>query len=181
MFTSVEIFPNDATDHARGSIVAEPGSPAVPPPSSLSEVAGWRLTAMPPGFEVVATATQPSVSEGPDRMPDRRSERLLGRTAEKQPDEPGSAGPAAAQDGIEATILQHLVVSDGVATVSVYVESGAEGALDGAMRMGATTVVGSPIGAHHATVVGEVPERTARMLLDGLTPPDANDADRERH
>ena len=178
MFTSVEIFPNDATDHARDSIVAEPGSPAVPAPSSVSDVAGWRLTAMPPGFEVVATATQPSASEGPGRMSDRPSERLLGRTADNQPGEQASAGPAATQDGIEATIVQHLVVSDGVATASVYVESGAEGALDGAMRMGATTVVGSRIGAHHATVVGEVPERTARMLLDGLTAPAADDADR---
>ncbi len=182
MFTSVEIFPDDAAANARGSIVTEPASPAAPAPapeqSSVSDVAGWQLTAMPPGFEVVATATQPAASEGPGRMSDGPSEGLLGRTADNQPGEQASTVPAATPDGIEATILEHLVVSDGVATASVYVESGAEGALDGAMRMGAMTVVGSRIGAHHATVVGEVPERTARMLLDGLTPPAADGADR---
>ena len=68
-------------------------------------------------------------------------------------------------------MLEHLVVSDGIATVSVYLESDAGGGLDGAVRMGAMTAVGSRVGDRHATIVGEVPERTARMLLEGLVPP----------
>jgi len=180
MFTSVEIFPGEAPAQPRGRMTMEPApqaSPAAPPEElSVTDAAdseGWQLTAMPPGFEVVARASQPNSTKGPDQI----SEGLRGRTADNQPGEQTTTQSAAAPNSIETTILEHLVVSDGIATASVYVESGGERGLDGAMRMGAMTVVGSAIGAHHATVVGEVPERTARMLLDGLTAPVVDGAD----
>ena len=71
----------------------------------------------------------------------------------------------------EAPSLQHLMVSDGLASASVYIEPADGDGLEGATQMGAITAVGRRIGDHQATVVGEVPELTARMLLDGLRPP----------
>ena len=70
--------------------------------------------------------------------------------------------------------MEHLVIGDGIASVSIYVEPAVAsdgGRLVGAARMGAITAIGGRIDGHHATVVGEVPERTAQLLLDGLTPP----------
>jgi sigma-E factor negative regulatory protein RseB len=181
MFTNIEIFDADDPANARAGLATEPSieperlsSPAASGGEpSVEHSPGWRLTAMPPGFDVVSRSAQPAPETRPGDVSDERPD----RPADRPGDSPGGehlAGPNA----IEASILEHLVVSDGIATVSVYVEPGAENGLDGVMRMGAITAVGSRIGAHHATVVGEVPERTARMLLDGLTPPAEGVTDR---
>ena len=184
MFTSVEIFRNRSSESAVGSVTMEPApltsSAAAPGELSAVDASGWRLTAMPPGFEIVKTAARTASANGLGRGSKELPEGQGGKIAGSRAGEQVVIAPAASPNAIEASILEHLVVSDGIATASVYVESGAEGALDGAMRMGAITAVGSRIGAYHATVVGEVPERTARMLLDGLTPPAADVADRQR-
>jgi len=84
---------------------------------------------------------------------------------------PGFAVTAQHGGPPEAPLLQHLMVSDGLASASVYIEPADADGLEGATQMGAITAVGRRIGDHQATVVGEVPELTARMLLDGLRPP----------
>lgn len=185
MFTSIEIFrpqglPDEIPD---GRTDKPPAVATMAPPTAAPRApaaAGWRLSAMPPGFAIVARAGQPAPQSALHPAPLSAPKLADDRSATSSgglPDRPrDAAGRAPAGNAIAANILEHLVVSDGIATVSVYVESSAEGGLDGAMRMGAITAVGAPIGARHATVVGEVPERTARMLLDGLTPPHA-DAD----
>jgi negative regulator of sigma E activity len=182
MFTSVEIFHNGTPASVPGSIPMESAplaSPAAGPAErSAADASGWRLNAMPPGFEIVATAAQQDPPTGLGQVSKDLPEGRGGKPAGSEAVEHAPTAPAAAANAIEATILEHLVVSDGIATASVYVEPGVEGALDGAMRMGAITAVGSRIGPYHATVVGEVPERTARMLLEGLTPPAADVADR---
>lgn len=66
--------------------------------------------------------------------------------------------------------MEHFLIGDGIASVSVYIEPSV-GGLVGATRMGAIAAIGGRIDGHHATVVGEVPEHTARMLLNGVTPP----------
>lgn len=72
---------------------------------------------------------------------------------------PGSEGEVA-----------HIVYSDGVASVSVFVESSgpaAEG-LDGASRIGAAYAFGTTIRGHQVTVIGEVPGHTVRMIARSL-------------
>lgn len=63
---------------------------------------------------------------------------------------------------------RHIVVSDGLASLSVYIEPVGQDGLNGATRMGATTAVGRTVAGRQVTVVGEVPEATAAMILDGL-------------
>lgn len=125
MFTNVEIFPADSGP-ALLSSTPRGDAPVHGEQVAIARHSGWTLTAMPPGFEIVAS---------------RRDQ-----------------------------AMEHLVIGDGIASVSVYIEPDA-GGLVGATRMGAIAAIGGRIDDHHATVVGEVPERTARMLLDGLTPP----------
>lgn len=73
-------------------------------------------------------------------------------------------GPAPVGEGA----TQHIVVSDGLASLSVYIEPAGQDGLNGSTRMGATMAVGRTVAGRQVTVVGEVPEATAVMILDGL-------------
>jgi len=65
--------------------------------------------------------------------------------------------------------MGHFVLSDGLASVSIYIETGDENGLDGGSRIGAVHAAGGKIAGYQITVVGEVPESTVQAVLDGLT------------
>jgi len=65
-------------------------------------------------------------------------------------------------------MVEHMVVSDGLAALSVYVEGDTEEGLAGAARMGAIHALGRRVAGHQVTVVGEVPAKTIEATLDGL-------------
>lgn len=62
--------------------------------------------------------------------------------------------------------LLHLVYSDGLASVSVFIErkQDSEQHLQGAATMGAVNAFGNSVGDYFVTVVGEVPEKTVRSM-----------------
>jgi sigma-E factor negative regulatory protein RseB len=66
--------------------------------------------------------------------------------------------------------VAHIVYSDGVASVSVFVEAGRAGAgkLEGASRIGAAYAFGTVVDGHQVTVIGEVPGHTVRMIANSL-------------
>lgn len=64
--------------------------------------------------------------------------------------------------------LAHLVLSDGLAAVSVYIEPGEEAGLDGVSRIGAVHAVGGRVAGRQVTVVGEVPRGTAQAVFRAL-------------
>lgn len=68
------------------------------------------------------------------------------------------------------TMVQQSVYSDGLASVSVFVEPpGSESAaLEGISRMGAVHVYGRRIEGRRITVVGEVPAATVRAIGDAM-------------
>ncbi len=68
--------------------------------------------------------------------------------------------------------IRQLVLTDGLASFSVYVEPPLDGALQGESRLGAVSAAGGRVGKDQVTVVGEVPPATARMVLDGMEPLD---------
>lgn len=68
---------------------------------------------------------------------------------------------------------EHLVYTDGLATVSVFVEKRAQGhapASEGPSRMGALYVLGKTVEQHHLTVVGEVPAKTVALIGNSIAP-----------
>jgi sigma-E factor negative regulatory protein RseB len=105
---------------------------------------------------------------------------------------PESAPPAAAQLGWAFSMLpkgfeldlhelkpsargadqvEHFLLSDGLASLSVFVErGGADEALQGGARMGAVSAWGGQVAGHQVTVVGDVPLDTVRQVLQGLRP-----------
>ncbi|AHF00197.1 MucB/RseB C-terminal domain-containing protein [Thioalkalivibrio paradoxus] len=68
--------------------------------------------------------------------------------------------------GPDAPPSLHFVLSDGLATVSVYVDASDQVSetFEGATRSGATHAVARPLSGHQLTVVGEVPRQTAEWI-----------------
>lgn len=62
----------------------------------------------------------------------------------------------------------HFVLSDGLATVSVYVDTNKDRAdmFEGATRSGATHAFARPLAGHQLTVVGEVPGKTVEWIAN---------------
>jgi len=75
------------------------------------------------------------------------------------------------RDG-EGQPVEHFVLSDGLASVSVYVEGDEAEGLDGGTRIGAVHAAGGRVAGHQVTVVGEVPEKTVEAVLSGIRPAD---------
>jgi sigma-E factor negative regulatory protein RseB len=65
---------------------------------------------------------------------------------------------------------EHMVYSDGLATVSVYVElaSADDNTLTGLSSMGAMNTYGIVLGGHQVMVVGEVPAVTVKMMAHSI-------------
>lgn len=64
--------------------------------------------------------------------------------------------------------IEHLVLSDGLASISVYVESGQEKGLLGDAHIGAIHAHGAKVRGHQVTVVGEVPAATVQAVASTL-------------
>ena len=66
--------------------------------------------------------------------------------------------------------VEHLVFSDGLASVSVFIEKDKdkEPSLMGASRMGAVNAYGRTLNDYHITTIGEVPRRTVRMIGESV-------------
>ena len=66
--------------------------------------------------------------------------------------------------------VAHLMYTDGLASVSVYIEhpGAVADALNGPSRMGAVNAYGRSVAGHQVTVVGEVPRATVEMIAQSL-------------
>ncbi|NJN46448.1 MAG: transcriptional regulator [Candidatus Competibacteraceae bacterium] len=66
--------------------------------------------------------------------------------------------------------INHIVFSDGLITVSVFVEplQGAEPVLEGPSRMGAMNAFGTVVNDHQVVVVGEVPAITVQLIASSV-------------
>lgn len=71
--------------------------------------------------------------------------------------------------------IEHLMLSDGLSSVSIYSTSMSPmgKASEGMGGMGALHSFGRMIGDFHITVLGEVPARTVEMIGEGIRPADA--------
>jgi sigma-E factor negative regulatory protein RseB len=64
--------------------------------------------------------------------------------------------------------VEHIVLSDGLASVSVYVEEDTDDGLTGGTRFGAIHAMGGRVAGHQVTVVGEVPAATVQAVLAAI-------------
>lgn len=72
---------------------------------------------------------------------------------------------------MSAMPVEHFVYSDGLSSISVFVEKQMKNSknLMGGSTMGAVNAYGRAIGKHHVTVVGEVPHAAVKMIGDSVT------------
>ncbi len=72
------------------------------------------------------------------------------------------------------SMLEHLVFTDGLASISVYVEpsSGGSESINGHARMGAINVFGLQYDGFTVTAVGEVPPETVKRMASSVRPGD---------
>jgi sigma-E factor negative regulatory protein RseB len=65
--------------------------------------------------------------------------------------------------------MEHLLLSDGLASVSLYVEhADGQRPFAGPSRMGAVSLFGRHVEGHQIVVVGEVPEMTTRFIAEAV-------------
>lgn len=64
--------------------------------------------------------------------------------------------------------VEHFLLSDGLAAVSVYIEPDDGAGLDGKTHIGAIHAIGGQVAGHQVTVVGEVPEITVANVLAAI-------------
>lgn len=69
-----------------------------------------------------------------------------------------------------AQLADHLLVSDGLASVSIYIEAldGEPAAFNGPFTRGAVNVYSTSVDDYQIVVVGEVPEKTVEMMAKSL-------------
>ncbi len=64
--------------------------------------------------------------------------------------------------------LEHLVLSDGLAAISIYAEESAAEGLQGGSRIGAIHAHGGKVAGHQVTVVGEAPAATVAAVFSAV-------------
>jgi len=72
--------------------------------------------------------------------------------------------------------VEHFVLFDGMASISVYVEPDSEPGFHGHQRKGTLGVLGGVVDGHQVTLVGEVPDEALEAIMAGLERTPTKDA-----
>lgn len=64
--------------------------------------------------------------------------------------------------------MEHLILGDGLASLSLYLEPSVADGLQGGAHLGAVNAWGKQIAGYQVTAVGEVPAATVRQVVEGL-------------
>lgn len=104
----------------------------------------WKVKTLPPGFKKV-----------------REMKRLLSNP-EATDTSGGKLSPGSSRE------VSQMVFSDGLATVSVFVEAAAAGRTEGALHQGAMNILSKRQDNFWLTIVGEVPSATIRKIAGSI-------------
>ncbi len=122
--------------------------------SELSDSQRWVVNTLPKGFMLKQSVARHSQST------------LITEPENSVSNESSAKTPTDKELAALSPDLLHLVYSDGLASVSVFIEKhhGAGEHLHGASAMGAVNAFGRSIGDYFVTVVGEVPANTVQSM-----------------
>ena len=111
---------------------------------SQTNLSGWTVKSLPSGFRKI-----------------REVKRLVSDA---------TAAPAAlSASGVPAyREVSHMVFSDGLAAISVFIEPGSQSRTEGSMQQGALNIVGKRQGDYWLTIVGEVPSAAIRQVANSI-------------
>jgi sigma-E factor negative regulatory protein RseB len=139
-FTSLT-FGNVDENSVKTSFVDTTGWKTVHGAVAVAIESGWTVKKVPPGFKKI-----------------REVRRLISTNLEGQTDRKAS----------DLHEVLQLVFSDGLATISVFIEPMIAQRQSGIVQKGATTISGFQVGNYWATVVGEVPAAAIKLLSDSI-------------
>ncbi len=106
----------------------------------------WKIKSLPPGFKKV-----------------REMKRLLNSSAASE-----EKGKPASVSGASKREVSQMIFSDGLAMVSVFVETAGTGRAEGALHQGAMNILSKRQGKFWLTIVGEVPSLTIRKIANSI-------------
>lgn len=109
---------------------------------SHTSLSGWSVKSLPPGFRKL-----------------REVKRLVSDTGAQD-------GNAQRHNGQREVL--HMVFSDGLAAISVFIEPGSQSRTEGSMQQGALNIVGKRHGDFWLTIVGEVPPAAIRLVANSI-------------
>ncbi|WP_343587924.1 MucB/RseB C-terminal domain-containing protein [Herbaspirillum sp.] len=139
-FTQIEIGPIDRT-RIRPSYPDTHGWRIEKAAMSPVDLSAWSV-APPPGFRKI-----------------QEVRRLISDSA--------GAGAPSSRNQAEREVSQ-IVFSDGLAAISVFIESGGQNHNEGAIQQGALNIIGRRQGDYWLTVVGEVPAAAIRQVSNSI-------------
>jgi len=113
---------------------------------SQASLSGWTVKSLPAGFRKI-----------------REVKRLVSDAAA-----PAASGTASAQGQPAQREVTHIVYSDGVAAISVFIEPGSQSRTEGSMQQGALNILGKRHGDFWLTIVGEVPAAAIRQVANSI-------------
>lgn len=108
------------------------------------ESSAWTIRSVPPGFRKI-----------------REIKRLLSETPAV------NSGQRHADHHGQREVLQ-IVLSDGLAAISVFIEPGSMSRTEGHIQQGATNIVGKRQGDFWLTIVGEVPSSAIKQVANSI-------------
>lgn len=155
----------------------------MPVRSELADAAGrvierLRFTRLSIGGAIPDSAFEPALDRSRLRWvrqaPQEGDEAPAWRAAQVPPGFRLSMSGLQAMAGISVPV-RHLVYSDGLASVSVFIQPPAPGKTPvvGSGRAGVASAYTTVVDGHQVTVVGEVPPDTLRIIATGLRPASA--------
>ena len=103
---------------------------------------GWSVKLLPPGFKKT-----------------REMKRLIPIS--------GAANGMNANQSKTHEVVQ-IIFSDGLSTISVFIEPDSAGRVEGSLQQGAMTLMGRRHGEYWLTVVGEVPFAAIKQVLNSI-------------
>jgi sigma-E factor negative regulatory protein RseB len=74
------------------------------------------------------------------------------------------------KDGSASAIVTHMVLSDGLAAVSVFIEPVRARVAEGAVQRGAINIYTRVVGDQRVTVLGEAPAATVATIANAISP-----------
>jgi len=113
---------------------------------SQGNFSGWSVRSLPLGFRKV-----------------REVKRLVSDAMS-----PGAGASASTPSQPTQREVSHMVFSDGLAAISVFIEPGSQSRTEGSMQQGALNIVGKRHGDFWLTIVGEVPSAAIRQVANSI-------------
>ena len=106
-------------------------------------------------------------ARSPQQLADNTPESLLGRAVKLPPGFRLSVSSSQALEDSDRPVA-HLVFSDGLASVSVFIESNDRGFFRGHSSFGSSAAFSTAVNGRQVTAVGEVPPRTVEFIAGSV-------------